>query len=100
MESMLAHCGCVAPPLAATDKKVKYCNFQDLICLKKWKAVWYGWNEFEYVNNNEMDLKYDLTTGHRCPHCLPTCNGVHYRIEVDDMILRPTYGKFYSHGIL
>ena len=100
MESMITYCGCVTPPMAATDKKIKYCNFLDLNCLKKWKAIWYGWDDFDYVHENDKDLKDDLTTGHRCPHCLPNCNGVDYSIEVDDRTLRPTYGQFYGHGIL
>lgn len=97
---MLKYCGCVTPPMAATDKKITYCNFLDLPCLMNWKTIWYGWDQFEYVHENGKDYKDDFTTGHRCPQCLPNCNGVDYNLEVNEMTMRPTYGQYYSHGIL
>ncbi|KAM7351037.1 pickpocket 18 [Cochliomyia hominivorax] len=100
MDSMMKHCGCVTPPMAATNKKITYCNFLDLPCLMNWKAIWYGWDNFEYVHENDKDIKDDFTTGHRCPKCLPNCNGVGYNLEVNDMTMRPTYDQHYSHGIL
>ncbi|XP_065356476.1 pickpocket protein 28 [Calliphora vicina] len=100
MQSMLKYCGCVTPPMAATSKNINYCSFINLPCLMKWKAIWYGWDQFEYVHENGKDLKDDFTTGHRCPQCLPNCNGVDYNLEVNEMTMRPTYGQFYSHGIL
>ncbi|XP_046812693.1 sodium channel protein Nach [Lucilia cuprina] len=100
MDSMLKYCGCVTPPMAATNKTIIYCNFLDIPCLMNWRAIWYGSDTFEYVHENGKDIQDDFTTGHRCPQCLPNCNGVDFNLEVNDMTMRPIYGQAYSHGIL
>lgn len=74
-----------------------YCNLNALPCLRQWNVKWYNWDYFSYVNDNS---KEDETAGHKCPHCLPTCDGVNFRIHLNEMTIRRAYGGIYSHGLL
>ncbi|XP_059221725.1 pickpocket protein 28 [Stomoxys calcitrans] len=96
-ESMLKHCGCIAPPMASTHN-LTICNLIDVKCLREWNAMWYDWNYFDYVQK-ASDEDYS-ETGHKCPQCLPTCDGVKFRIYLNEMTMRRTNGEAYSHGLL
>ncbi|XP_019895070.1 pickpocket protein 11 [Musca domestica] len=95
-ESMIKHCGCVSPPMGAMEN-LTYCNLNALPCLRQWNVKWHNWDYFSYVNDNS---KEDETAGHKCPHCLPTCDGVNFRIHLNEMTIRRAYGGIYSHGLL
>ncbi|XP_073824108.1 pickpocket 18 [Musca autumnalis] len=98
-ESMTKHCGCVSPPMGAM-KNLTYCNFNALPCLREWNAKWYDWNYFAHVRDENNESEGDSTTRHKCRHCLPTCDGVNFRIHLNEMTMRRAYGGKYSHGLL
>ncbi|XP_068140957.1 sodium channel protein Nach [Drosophila tropicalis] len=85
VESMLNHCGCVSPPMAGSAINLKFCTLPDLPCLMKWKMIWYGYNEFSYV-----DEGIDQSAQRQCEQCLPTCDGVSFDITSNVAPLRNT----------
>ncbi|EDW78097.2 uncharacterized protein Dwil_GK24820, partial [Drosophila willistoni] len=89
VESMLNHCGCVSPPMAGSAINLKFCTLPDLPCLMKWKKIWYGYNEFSYVDDG-----IDQAAQRQCEQCLPTCDGVSFDITSNVAplrnIIRPT----------
>ncbi|KAH8260141.1 hypothetical protein KR026_003539 [Drosophila bipectinata] len=82
-KSMMDHCGCVSPPMAGSPMAVTYCTLLDLPCLLRWKRIWYGHNEFAFLESNEEQLAQ-----RKCEHCLPTCNGVSMSITTNVAPLR------------
>ncbi|XP_075150393.1 pickpocket 18 [Haematobia irritans] len=95
--SMMKHCGCVTPPMVSTPN-LTVCNLVDLTCLRQWNAIWYGWSYFDYVKSASED---DSTNGgYACAHCLPLCDGVQFRIFLNEMTMRRTNGEAYSSGLL
>lgn len=95
---MLRHCGCVSPPMISTEN-VTYCNFVDLPCLRQWNAIWYDWNYFDHADK-KADDEHEPSSASQCPHCLPTCDGIKFRIYLNEMTMRRAYGGAYSHGLL
>ncbi|XP_017152396.1 sodium channel protein Nach isoform X3 [Drosophila miranda] len=95
-KSMMDHCGCVSPPMIGSSTDLKYCSLPDLPCLTKWKSIWYGYDEFAYLQEGESQAAQG-----QCTHCLPTCNGVSFSITSNVAPLRLNYnGTGYRTGLL
>ncbi|KAH8249287.1 hypothetical protein KR032_008125 [Drosophila birchii] len=96
IKSMMDHCGCVSPPMVGSSIDLTYCMLPDLPCLLRWKSIWYGYNEFSYLQNKEEQVAQ-----RQCEHCLPTCNGVSLSITTNVAPLRRTYNSTgYFTGLL
>ncbi|KAH8376490.1 hypothetical protein KR200_008700 [Drosophila serrata] len=96
IKSMMDHCGCVSPPMVGSSINLAYCMLPDLPCLLRWKSIWYGYNEFSYLQNKEEQVAQ-----RQCEHCLPTCNGVSLSITTNVAPLRLTYNSTgYFTGLL
>ncbi|XP_030555165.1 sodium channel protein Nach [Drosophila novamexicana] len=94
IESMVQHCGCVSSPMAGTARNVSYCTLLDLPCLMKWRNIWYGYNEYPYVQEDAASVS-------QCLHCLPTCDGVNFEIISNVAPLRKSYNSSgYNRGLL
>ncbi|XP_016976874.1 sodium channel protein Nach [Drosophila rhopaloa] len=96
IKSMVDHCGCVSPPMVGSSVDFAYCMLPDLPCLMRWKSIWYGYNEFAFLQGKEEHLAQ-----RQCEHCLPTCNGVSMSITNNVAPLRRTYNSTgYLNGLL
>ncbi|KAH8412477.1 hypothetical protein KR009_002484 [Drosophila setifemur] len=96
IKSMMDHCGCVSPPMVGSSINLTYCMLPDLPCLWRWKSIWYGHNDFAYLEN--MDEQFGQR---QCEHCLPTCNGVSMSITTNVAPLRRAYNSSgYIVGLL
>ncbi|XP_034666270.1 sodium channel protein Nach [Drosophila subobscura] len=95
-QSMMNHCGCVSPPMIGSSTNVTYCGLPDLPCLSKWKSIWYGYDEYPYLQEGK-----DQMAQRECTHCLPTCNGVSFSITSNVAPLRRNYNETgYFMGLL
>ncbi|EDV94098.1 GH25070 [Drosophila grimshawi] len=99
IESMVQHCGCASAPLTGSSNvNVSYCTLLDLPCLMKWRTIWFGYNEYPFVEPGDGK---DTTSMTQCAHCLPTCDGVNFEIASNAAPLRNTYNSSgYFHGLL
>ncbi|XP_017121005.1 sodium channel protein Nach [Drosophila elegans] len=96
IKSMIDHCGCVSPPMGGSSLDVAYCMLPDLPCLMRWKSIWYGYNEFSFLQSKDEHLAQ-----RQCEQCLPTCNGVSMSITTNVAPLRRTYNNtVYFTGLL
>ncbi|XP_017060929.1 sodium channel protein Nach [Drosophila ficusphila] len=96
MRSMVDHCGCVSPPMLGSSLDLPNCLLPDLPCLMKWKDIWYGHDEFAFLQNKDGQLAQ-----RQCEHCLPTCDGVSFSITSNVAPLRSNINTTgYSVGLL
>lgn len=86
--------------MAGTALNVSYCSLLDLPCLMKWRSVWYGFTEYPYVEQDEGAAE-DASSMAQCPHCLPSCDGVNFKISSNVAPLRRSFNSSgYGHGLL
>lgn len=81
----------------ATDKDVRLCSLMDLPCLTKWNPIWHDFNYFDYVREAE---NANAAPEMRCPHCLPTCNGINYDYDISEMTISASPGQIFKRGLL
>ncbi|XP_055914235.1 sodium channel protein Nach [Eupeodes corollae] len=95
--SVVNHCGCVVPVLPGFIGGVPYCVLIDVPCIALWKSIWWQWNAFDYVS----EKRQPQPTLELCKHCLPSCDVVSYKANVNSRPLNiPPNGANFSAGLL